>query len=203
MITRTIDPHQYVKRARQIQARMPILLSRWGLLPRFKRWRLAQDPDTGMVVLFGVLNNKYIVTHTTTSLTNYFDPGLLSDLETELNVKIISSTNDGLRYAFILERGRIDMLPAHLDPVPDRERLVVRVVYNEEIVAGVAGPQITPEPQSASYTVEDQALVDQGVGAFLKVFQDIKLKNAAAQPPPLQDPPADFSVEDEKLYNAE
>lgn len=87
MITQAIDPYHYVRRARQIKARIPILMSQWGLLPKFKRWRLAQDRDTGMVVLFGVLDNKKIGAHTTTPFSDYFDPRLLSDLATELHIQ--------------------------------------------------------------------------------------------------------------------
>ena len=54
MITQGIDPQQINRRVRQIKTRMPGLLSQWGLVPKFKRWRLTQDPDSGMVVLFGV-----------------------------------------------------------------------------------------------------------------------------------------------------
>src|SRR5512135_925565 len=98
MITPIVDSPQFIRRARQIKAQIPLILSQWGLLPKFKRWRLAQDPGSGMVVLFGVLNNQYIATHTTTPFSNYFDPRLLRDLAAELHVQVISSANDGLRY---------------------------------------------------------------------------------------------------------
>jgi hypothetical protein len=109
MITQTVDPNHLISRARQIKALIPNLLSQWGLVPKFKRWRLAQDPGTGMVVLFGVLNTKYIAMHTTTPFSNYFDPRLLRDMATELHVQVVSSANDGLRYAFILKRGQIGL----------------------------------------------------------------------------------------------
>ena len=64
MTIQTIDPQQFGQKTRQIRAQVSTVLTKWGLLPRFKRWRLTQDPDTGMVVLFGVLNNRYIATHT-------------------------------------------------------------------------------------------------------------------------------------------
>lgn len=189
MITQTVDPHHFVRRARQIKAQIPVILSQWGLIPKFKRWRLAQDPETGMVVLFGVLNNKYIATHTTTPFSNYFDPRLLHDLETELHVQVLSSANDGLRYVFILERGQIDMLPMHIDPFHDEDRLIVRVVYSEKPASEVIEPQIAPAPSSAADGVDDQTLVDRGVGAFLKVFDDIKLRDDAAHTKTVQDPP--------------
>lgn len=121
MITQPVDPHHYVRKARQLKAQIPICLSQWGLLPKFKRWRLAQDPETGTVVLFGVLDTHYIATHATTPFSDYFDPRLLRDLATELHVQVIPSANDGLRYAFILERGALELLPEPLqvqEPVP-------------------------------------------------------------------------------------
>ena len=189
MITQAVDPHHYVRRARQIKAQIPTILSQWGLVPKFKRWRLAQDPETGMVVLFGVLNNKYIAMHTTTPFSDYFDPRLLHDLATELNVQVLSSANDGLRYVFILERGQIDVVPTHIDPFVDEDRLIVRVLYKEKPAPEAIEPKVTPAPLSAADSVDDQTLVDQGVGAFLKVFDDIKLRDDAAQPQPVQDPP--------------
>jgi len=59
-----------------------------------------------MVALFGVLDNQFINRHTTALLGDYFDPRLLHDLSTELNVQVIGSSNDGLRYTFVLERGQ-------------------------------------------------------------------------------------------------
>jgi hypothetical protein len=164
MITQAVDPHHYFSRARQIKTRIPSILSQWGLVPKFKRWRLAQDPETGMVVLFGVLNNKYIATHTTTAFSDYFDPRLLHDLETELQVQVISSASDGLRYVFVLERGQIDIEPTHVDPFVDENKLVVRVVYKDKPLPEAMEPQITPALLHAANSVDDQTLVDRGVG---------------------------------------
>jgi len=94
MIMQTVDPTYLSRKARQIKARIPILLSQWGLVPKFKRWRLAEDPETGMVVLFGELDSKYIVAHTTTPFNDYFDLSLLRDMETDLQVQVISSNNE-------------------------------------------------------------------------------------------------------------
>ncbi len=203
MTTQTVDPHQFVRRARQIKAQIPAILSQWGLLPKFKRWRLAQDPETGMVVLFGVLNNKHIATHTTTPFSNYFDPRLLHDLATELHVQVIPSANDGLRYVFVLERGQIDIEPAHIDyPFQDGEKPSVKVVPNTRPVPEVIVLKITPAPPIVAESVDDQTLVDRGVGAFLKVFDDIKLREEAAQPQPVQNPPeVVIEVEVEKPIN--
>jgi hypothetical protein len=102
-------------RSPAIKTQVSTVLTKWGLLPRFKRWRLTQDPDTGMVVLFGILNNRYIATHTSIPFSDYFDPRLLHDLANELQVQVVSCNSDGLRYAFILDRGRFGKLPTHID----------------------------------------------------------------------------------------
>ena len=44
MTTQTIDPRPFDLRTRQIRAQVATVLKRWNLLPRFKRWRLTQDP---------------------------------------------------------------------------------------------------------------------------------------------------------------
>lgn len=174
MIIQTNDQNEFNQKAWRIRTQVSKILTKWGLLPRFKRWRLTQDPDTGMVVLFGVLNNKYIATHTSVPFSDYFDPRLLHDLTTELQVQVVSCNSDGLRYAFILERGTLDPLPTHIDyPFIDNGKLLVRVVYSE-------GPQPAPVPPVTTSQVDDQTLVDEGVGAFLKIFDDIKLRDDAA-----------------------
>lgn len=181
MITRMVDLKQYHQRARQIRARVPVILSHWGLLPKITRWRLAQDPETGLVVFFAVLNTSYIATHTATPLSDYFDPRLLHDLANDLQVQIVSCNSDGLRYGFILDRGSVGKLPTHIDfPFLDGDRLRVGVVYNDESVPGLMNPQTMQAPPIIVEIVDDQTLVSQGVGAFLKVFDDIKLKDAAS-----------------------
>jgi hypothetical protein len=174
MMIQTIDPRDFDQRARRIRTQVSAVLTKWGLLPRFKRWRLTQDPDTGMVVLFGVLNNRYIATHTAIPFSDYFDPRLLHDLANELQVQVISCISDGLRYAFILDRGQFGRLPTHIDyPFIDDGKRLVRVVYSDH-------PQPTPIPAVDIVKVDDQTLVREGVGAFLKVFDDIKLRDDAA-----------------------
>jgi hypothetical protein len=175
MMTHTIDPYHFDQEALRIRTQVPIILTKWGLLPRFKRWRLTQDPDTGMIVLFGILNNRYIATHTSIPFSNYFDPRLLHDLESELQVQVVSCNSDGLRYAFILDRGQFGRLPTHIDfPFVDNGKLIARVVYDDI-------PQSVPVPPVETAKVDDHTLVRQGVGAFLKVFNDIKLRDDAAQ----------------------
>src|SRR3972149_9988953 len=135
MMIQTIDPHHFDKKTRRIRAQVSTVLTKWGLLPRFKRWRLTQDPGTGMIVLFGILNNTYIATHTSIPFSDYFDPRVLHDLANELQVQVVSCNSDGLRYAFILERGQIDTLPTHIDyPFLDGDRLFARVVYRDKPV---------------------------------------------------------------------
>jgi len=174
-MTQKIDPYHFDQEALRIRRQVPIILTKWGLLPRFKRWRLTQDPDTGMIVLFGILNNRYIATHTSIPFSNYFDPRLLHDLENELQVQVVSCNSDGLRYAFILDRGQFGRLPTHIDfPFVDNGKLLARVVYSDN------PHQSEPVPPVDIGMVDDHTLVRQGVGAFLKVFDDIKLRDDAA-----------------------
>jgi hypothetical protein len=181
MMTQAIDSRHFDQEARRIRSRASIVLKKWGLLPRFKRWRLTQDPSTGMIVLFGILNNRYIAMHTSIPFSNYFDPRLLRDLADELQVQVVSCNSDGLRYAFILSRGQIDMLPTHIEyPFIDGDKLLVRVVYRDEPVPQVIKPQIAPAGLIAADIVDDQTLIRRGVEAFLKVLDDIKLRDDAA-----------------------
>ena len=201
MITQTVDPHHFHQRARQIRARVPVILSQWGLPPKFNRWRLTQDLGTGLVVLFAVLNTKYIATHTATPFSDYFDPRLLHDLANDLHLQVVSCNSDGLRYAFILDRGQIDILPTHIDfPFLDGDRLLVRVVYSDKPVAEVMEPQSTPVPLIAPANLDDQTLVHRGIEAFLKVFDDIKLKEDAASKLAAQGLP-DVVVVDQDEFN--
>jgi hypothetical protein len=90
----------------------------------------------------------------------------------------VACNSDGLRYAFILDRGSLGKLPTHIDfPFLDEDKLFVRVVYHDEPLAEVIQPQIESSPTVAANVVDDHALVHQGVGAFLKVFDDIKLRD--------------------------
>ena len=175
MITQTINGNPFNQKARQIREQVSTILTNWGLLPRFKRWRLTQDPDTGMVVLFAILNNRYIATHTAIPFSDYFDPRLLHDLADQLQLQVVSCISDGLRYAFIMDRGRFGKLPTHVDyPFIDNGKVLVRVVYDEN-------PQPVPSLPADTAMVDDHTLVRQGVGAFLKVFDDIKLREDAAK----------------------
>jgi len=194
MTIQTIDPQQFGQKTRQIRAQVSTVLTKWGLLPRFKRWRLTQDPDTGMVVLFGVLNNRYIAAHTTIPFGNYFDPRLLHDLANELQVQVVSCNSDGLRYAFILDRGQLGELPTHIDfPFIDNGKLAVRVVYKDK-------PQPVPAPPVEVAIVEDQTFVRQVAGAFLKVFDDIKLRDEAALLLSDQNPPDVVIIDEDEFH---
>ena len=173
MTIQTIDPDRFGQKTRRIRAQVAAVLTKWGLLPRFKRWRLTQDPDTGMVVLFGVLNSKYIATHTSIPFSDYFDPRLLHDFANELQLQVVSCNSDGLRYAFILDRGQFDRLPTHIEyPFIDNEKLLVRVVYS-------SNPQSLPVQPEDVVLIEDHTPAQQVVGAFLKIFDDIKHKDDA------------------------
>jgi hypothetical protein len=194
MTIQTIDPQHFSQKTRQIRTQVSNVLTKWGLLPRFKRWRLTQDPDTGMVVLFGVLNNKYIAAHTSIPFSDYFDPRLLHDLANELQLQVVSCNSDGLRYAFILDRGQLGELPTHIDfPFIDNGKLSVRVVYNDK-------PQPVPVPPVDIQAFNDQTFLRQVVGAFLKVFDDIKLRDEVALQLSAQNPP-DIVIIDEGEFN--
>jgi hypothetical protein len=196
-----VDQNHFHQKARQIRARVPAILSQWGLPAKFNRWRLTQDPDSGMVVLFAVLNTRYIATHTATPLSNYFDPRLLHDLADDLHMEIVSCNTDGLRYAFILDRGQIDMLPSHIDiPSLESDRLLVRCVFGDKPVPEVIEPQVKDTTLIAVDIVDDQTLVHRGVGAFLKVFDDIKLRDDATLHQSVQIP-LDIVVIDEEKFN--
>jgi hypothetical protein len=174
MLTEAIEPHHFDQKTQLIKSQVSTVIKKWGLLPRFKRWRLTKDPGTGMVVLFGILNNKYIAAHTATPFSDYFDPRLLHDLANELQVQVVSCNSDGLRYAFILDRGNLGRLPTHIDfPFIDNDKLLVRVVYSDEL-------QSETVPPIKTGLADDHMLVHQGVGAFLKVFDDIKLRDDIA-----------------------
>jgi hypothetical protein len=178
MTVQAVDPQQFVQKTRQIRSQVSTVLMKWGLPPRFKRWRLTQDPDTGMVVLFGVLNNKYIAAHTSIHFNDYFDPRLLHDLANELQVQIVSCNSDGLRYAFVLDRGRLGELPTHIDfPFIDNGKLAVRVVYGDRSQSMPVVPAPAPPIDAAMF--DDRTFLRQIAGAFLKVFDDIKIKDDA------------------------
>jgi len=177
MIIQTNDQNEFNQKAWRIKTKTSKILTKWGLLPRFKRWRLTQDPDTGMVVLFGILNNKYIATHTSIPFSNYFDPRLLHDLINELDIQVVSCNSDGLRYAFILDRGQFGKLPAYIDyPFVDNGKLLARVAYGDAL-------RPTPVEHVDNPPPDDQTLAHEGVGAFLKIFDDIKLRDDAASHP--------------------
>lgn len=200
MTTPKVDPSFFDHKARQIKDQTSKILTKWGLIPRFKRWRLTQDADTRMIVLFGILNNSYIAKHTSIPFNNYFDQRVLHDLADELGVQVVSCNSDGLRYAFILDRGSLGKIPTHIDfPFLDGDKPFVRVVYAHTHSAEEMQPQATPPLTAAIDEVDDQALVDQGVGAFLKVFDDIKLRDDLAQNPAQNTP--NIVVIDEGEFN--
>jgi len=102
----------------------------------------------------------------------------------------VSCNSDGLRYAFILDRGQVVKLPTHIDyPYLDADRLFVRVLYADEPVPEVEMPLEIPAPSMTAAAVNNQALVHHGVGAFLKVFDDIQLRDAAGLQPSGENPP--------------
>jgi len=200
MSTQTIDQHPYNQKVRRIKAKASAVLTNWGLLPRFTRWRLTQDPDTGMVVLFGILNNRYIATHTSIPFSDYFDPSLLHDLANELQVQVVSCNSDGLRYAFILDQGSLGKLPTHIDyPFLEGGRPSVRVVYRDQRLMGLNNQQTMPVPPANDNVEDDQTMIRRGVKAFLKVLDDIDLKDSAASKLPAQAPPDVIAIGEEEF----
>jgi hypothetical protein len=175
MKPQAINPRHFLRRMRQIRANIPEILSRWGLIPKFKRWRLAQDPDTGTVILFGVLDNHYIATHTTAPFSNYFDPRLLQDLATELGAQVIPSANDGLRYAFILDRGQVDLQSfANQRPINQALSRVQQIVAHNE-----------PIHPKAFVLADKHRLEHQKLNRFLKIAEALEAtQNDSTQPPP-------------------
>lgn len=189
-----IDPRHYDQKARQIKTQVMIVLTRWGLMPRFKRWRLTQDPETGMVVLFGVLNKRYIAEHTSLPFRNYFAPRFLKDLAKELQVQVVSCNSNGLRYAFILDRGSFGMLPTHIDyPYVDKGKVMVRVVFDNDPLP----EQISPVETAV---LSDNRFMRQIAAAFLNVFEDIKLRDDATLLLSAQNPP-DILIINEEDFN--
>ena len=202
MITQTIDPRHYDLKVRRIRAQVSAVLTKWGLLPRFKRWRLTQDPGTGMIVLFGILNNRYIATHTSIPFRHYFDGRLLHDLANELKMEVVSCNSDGLRYAFILSRGQLGRLPTHIDyPFLDGDRLLVRVVYADQPVPEWIDPQTMPASPIKVESVDDQTLVRQAVAPLLKVLDDTKLRDDAASTLSAQGPPDVVIIDEDEFLN--
>jgi hypothetical protein len=196
MINQIIKTDRYEHQARIIRNQVSQVLKKWGLIPRFKRWRLAQDPDTGMIVLFGILNNKYIASNTTIPFSDYFDPRLLHDLADELQVQVVSCNGDGLRYAFVLERGQLEKLPTHIDfPYIDDGKLFVRVVYED-----TQQPVATTVPVTIPAINNDLTFARQVTAAFLKVFDDIKLRDDAAILLAGQNPPDVMMIDEEEFY---
>jgi hypothetical protein len=187
--TQTIDPHYYDQLTRRIRLQVSAVLKKWELLPRFKRWRLTQDPDTGMIVLFGILNNTYIAAHTSLHFRDYFEPRVLHDLADELKLQVVSCNCDGLRYAFILERGSLGQLPTHIDyPFLDGDKVFVRVVYGDK-----------PVPPVAVEVMDDQTLVNQGVAALVKIVDDNKSRSEAALKLSAQITPIVITIDEEEF----
>lgn len=193
MIAPSIDSQPFKQKIRRIRSQVSAVLTRRGLLPRFKRWRLTQDPDTGMIVLFGILNNKYIAAYTSIPFSDYFASALLRDLANEVQMEVVSCNGDSLRYAFILDRGKLGRLPTHIDfPFVDDGKILARVVYRDT-------PRSIPVSFVEDAMVDDHILIHQGIGAFLKVFDDIKLRDGAALQSSALDLPAIVIINEDEF----
>ena len=200
MTTQTNDIHYYDQKTEWIRTQVSEILTKWGLLPRFNRWRLTQDPSSGMIVLFGILNNRYIATHSSIPFSDYFDPRLLHDLANELQMEVVSCNSEGLRYAFILDRGSIVRLPTHIDyPFQDGEKVFVRVVVEDKPAPAMLTPTTPPVLPIKVDVINDQTLVDQGVAALLKVFDDLQTKGRTDVDLPRQDLPDVIKINEEEF----
>ena len=112
---------------------------------------------------------------------------------------MVSCNSDGLRYAFVLDRGQLEKLPTHIDfPFIDNGKLSVRVVYSDPPQL----PSVLPAPALPVDVamLDNRTFLRQVVGAFLKVFDDIKLKDDAILQLSAQNLP-DIVVIDEGEFN--
>ena len=166
MVSQTKDAQPFSEKVRQIRASVPSILAHWGLRSKFSRWRLTQDPGTGLVVLFGVLNNAYITAHPSTPFNNYFDPRVLLALTLDLHVPVVSAGSEGFCYAFILDRGQVGPLPVSVSfPGQERSQLflesadakqpIARVWDKPMVVVDITG-RASPSEHGEAY----QALAD-------------------------------------------
>jgi hypothetical protein len=199
-MTQAIDLHPYDLQVRRIKAKASAVLSRRKLLPRFKRWRLTQDPGTGMIVLFGIINDKYIAKHTSIPFLEYFNPPLLRELANELQVQVVSCNSDGLRYAFILDRGSVDKFPMHIDyPFLEGDRHYIRAVYNTEQVPGWMKPESTPILPAKVDVTGEEARLDPGLVALLNTFADSQLNAEVESQLPLKGLPDIIMIDEEEF----
>ena len=184
MVTQTPDSQRFADKVRQIKARVPPILAQWGLRSQFSRWRLTQDPSTGLVVLFGVLNNKYISAHPSALSSDYADPRVLLDLAINLNVPVVPSDSEGFRYAFILDPGQLGPLPAAVDfPNLERSQLLFGNPDAKDPIAWVGDKPIV----IVDLTDLDQPNAPRGDYQALANFQRT-LTDAQAAPAPLIKP---------------
>ena len=158
MIKKTFDLQNYDQKARRIRNQTSKVLVKWGLIPRFKRWRLSKDPDTGMIVLFCVLNKKFIDKQTPILFNNYFDQRLLYDLSNELKVQVVSCKSDSMHYAFILSRGQIDLLPTQIDvPILNENRFPPVFIQEWSVLEVVEGSIGVKYPNAPEMITDDQS----------------------------------------------
>jgi hypothetical protein len=158
MMSQKVELDYFHQVARQIRTSLPTKLARWGLTPKFNRWHLTKDLDSGMVVLFAVMNVRDI-----SPRTSFFASQLLSDLTNDFRMQVAPCTNDGPSQAFILDRGHVDTSPAPIDlSFLDGDGLCLRAVNGERPIADMMVPQIPLYPHSAKDMLGDQLLVNQG-----------------------------------------
>ena len=201
MTTRTVDAKGFHQKARQIRARVPAILSQWGLQPRFSRWRLTQDPDSGMVVLFAVLDTTNMASHGAAPLSDYFDPRLLHDLADDLHLRIVSSSSDGPRYVFILDPGSVGTLLPYMDlPFLDLGRLLVGAIRKDESVDRWRIPHVVPALPAHIEIIDDLIPASRSAGAFLEVLDGVAPTGDGAFGLSAQRLPGPVVVDEEGFY---
>jgi hypothetical protein len=184
MAPHTPESPRFAEKVRQIKASVSPILAQWGLPSQFSRWRVAQDASTGLVVLFGVLDAKYIAAHPSPPFSDYFDPRVLLDLALGLNVPVMPSDSEGLHYAFILDRGQLGPLPAAVD-FPGLER-------SQLLLGNASVKEPSPRGWDKPIVVVDMTELDQPNERHedyqaLTTFQGA-LRDAQAAPAPLIKP---------------
>lgn len=178
MISQVVDQNHYLDLALWIKDRVIAKLSEWYLPPKFNRWRLTQDPETGLIVLFAVLNSHYIAAHTYVPFSDYFDPRLLKDLANDLSLQVVSSNSGGLRYAFILDKGTFDKMPPSTElPILNDDGLLLHPVDDENLLPVSSEPQVVPVLSSIPDILQDQILLNQGSKASMYGFEDAYFNN--------------------------
>ena len=102
MITQSIATDYFVSKSKH----MPALLPQRSLLSRFTHRQLIQDSETGMRIQYGVPDNQFVTTHSSTLFSDCFDPVLSCNMLAKQNTPAISSSEEDLRCNLIIDRNQ-------------------------------------------------------------------------------------------------